>query len=143
MAVHDPARSMRGAVALDANAGSRFGILCANWEGPHRLFLQSLRGPFEWGTRSLREPSQARTVIAWTSTTMVVSRSSSTIWTSQIGCSDTVIAWIPLDIGDALEANGLGTSAAVADFDGDGRLELLILTAVRSSAFPVSNATPA
>jgi hypothetical protein len=34
--------------------------------------------------------------------------------------------WIELDIGDAREADGLGTGAAVADIDGDGRLELLI-----------------
>jgi hypothetical protein len=35
-------------------------------------------------------------------------------------------AWTALPIGDALEPYGLGTGAAVADLDGDGRLELLI-----------------
>jgi hypothetical protein len=34
--------------------------------------------------------------------------------------------WLPLDLGDALEADGLGTGAAVGDFDGDGRLELIV-----------------
>jgi hypothetical protein len=34
--------------------------------------------------------------------------------------------WVELDIGDAREPDGLGTGAAVADIDGDGRLELLI-----------------
>jgi hypothetical protein len=34
--------------------------------------------------------------------------------------------WVELDIGDAREADGLGTGAAIADIDGDGRLELLI-----------------
>jgi len=34
--------------------------------------------------------------------------------------------WKALDMGDALEPGGLGTGAAVADMDNDGRLELLI-----------------
>jgi hypothetical protein len=34
--------------------------------------------------------------------------------------------WAKIDPGDALEAGGLGTGAAVGDFDGDGRLELLV-----------------
>merc|ERR1712232_578114 len=34
--------------------------------------------------------------------------------------------WISIKIGDALEANGYGTGAAVGDFDGDGVLELVI-----------------
>ncbi|MCO5589362.1 hypothetical protein L7F22_043329 [Adiantum nelumboides] len=39
---------------------------------------------------------------------------------SSAGC------WAEADIGDALETNGLGTGAAVADIDNDGCLELLI-----------------
>jgi hypothetical protein len=35
-------------------------------------------------------------------------------------------AWRLIEIGDALEPLGLGTGAAVGDFDGDGRLELLV-----------------
>lgn len=34
--------------------------------------------------------------------------------------------WVECDIGDAKEPKGLGTGAAVADVDGDGRLELLM-----------------
>ena len=34
--------------------------------------------------------------------------------------------FIEINIGNALETNGLGTGAAVADIDGDGILELLI-----------------
>jgi hypothetical protein len=34
--------------------------------------------------------------------------------------------WVSVDLGDAEEAGGLGTGAAVADIDGDGRLELLV-----------------
>ncbi|UIO99146.1 CRTAC1 family protein [Halobaculum sp. CBA1158] len=35
--------------------------------------------------------------------------------------------WRAIDPGDAAEARGLGTGAAVADFDGDGALELLVV----------------
>ncbi|QZX98814.1 CRTAC1 family protein [Halobaculum rubrum] len=35
--------------------------------------------------------------------------------------------WTALDPGDAAEPRGLGTGAAVADFDGDGALELLVV----------------
>ncbi|HEY9647251.1 MAG TPA: CRTAC1 family protein, partial [Chroococcidiopsis sp.] len=34
--------------------------------------------------------------------------------------------WTELDIGDALEPTGLGTGAAVGDFNGDDQLELVI-----------------
>lgn len=39
---------------------------------------------------------------------------------SSAGC------WVESEIGDALETNGLGTGAAVADIDEDGCLELLV-----------------
>jgi ASPIC and UnbV/FG-GAP-like repeat len=45
--------------------------------------------------------------------------------------------WISLDTGDALEPSGLGTGAAVGDFDGDGRLELVIAHG-ESGAQPLS-----
>jgi len=45
--------------------------------------------------------------------------------------------WQPAPIGDALEPTGLGTGAAVADLDGDGRLELLIAHG-ESGAQPVT-----
>ena len=34
--------------------------------------------------------------------------------------------WTQVNIGDALEPTGYGTGGAVADLDGDGRLELLV-----------------
>jgi hypothetical protein len=34
--------------------------------------------------------------------------------------------WVECEIGEAKEPKGLGTGAAVADIDGDGRLELLM-----------------
>ena len=128
MAVHDPAQRARGAVAFDANADGQFDILCANWEGPHRLFLQTLHGPFEDAApAALREPSRARTVIAAdfdNDGRVEIFVNNMDEPNRLYGYRDRT--WVPLDIGDALEPNGLGTGAAVADFDGDGQLELLI-----------------
>lgn len=128
MAVHDPTQHARGAAALDANNDGQFDILCANWEGPHRLFLQSLRGPFEDSApASLRAPSRARSVIAAdfdNDGRVEIFVNNMDEPNRLLGYRDRT--WVPLDIGDALEPNGLGTGAAVADFDGDGQLELLV-----------------
>jgi len=49
--------------------------------------------------------------------------------------------WTQVDIGDALEADGYGTGAAVADFDEDGQLELLVSHG-ESSSQPMSYFRP-
>ncbi len=128
MNIHDPAQNARGAAALDANADGQFDIACANWEGPHRLFMQSLRGPFEDGApAAFREASRARTVIA----ADFDNDGRVEIFINHIDQPNRLFGyrdrtWVPLDIGDALEPMSLGTGAAAADFDGDGQLELLI-----------------
>lgn len=126
--VHDPVENARGAAALDANGDGQLDILCANWNGPHRLFLQSLRGPFEEATpAAMRAPSAARTVIAAdfdNDGRVEIFFNNLDEPNRLFGYRDRT--WVPLEIGDALEPNGLGTGAAVADLDSDGQLELLI-----------------
>jgi hypothetical protein len=128
MNIHDPAQNARGAAALDANGDGHFDIACANWEGPNRLFLQTLRGPFEDGApAAFRAPSRARTMIA----ADFDNDGRAEIFINQMDEPNRLFGyrnrvWVPLDIGDALEPSALGTGAAVADFDNDGQLELLI-----------------
>ncbi|HYO87512.1 MAG TPA: VCBS repeat-containing protein, partial [Candidatus Limnocylindrales bacterium] len=128
MSIHDPAQNARGVAALDANADGQFDIACANWEGPHRLFMQSAHGPFEDAApAAFRAPSRARTMIA----ADFDNDGRVEIFINHIDEPNRLFgfrnhAWVPLEIGDALEQKALGTGAAVADFDGDGQLELLI-----------------
>jgi hypothetical protein len=128
MRIHDPVENARGIAALDANGDGFFDIVCGNWEGYHRLFLQVPGGPFEEAAPAdLRTPTRARTLIA----ADFDNDGYEEIFFNNIGEPNRLFAqrssvWCAADIGEALESGGLGTGAAVGDFDGDGRLELMI-----------------
>ena len=118
----------RGLAVLDANEDGLFDVVCGNWEGPHRLFLQNFGGKFEdAASPEMAAPSRVRTVIA----ADFDNDGYEEIFFNNIGQPNRLFArrnkkWVAIDMGDALEPGGLGTGAAVADMDGDGRLELLI-----------------
>ncbi|MBL8165550.1 MAG: CRTAC1 family protein [Anaerolineae bacterium] len=124
----DPYENARGVAILDANDDGLFDIVCGNWEGPHRLFIQMVDGTFrDSAPRELAVPSRIRTVIA----ADFDNDGYEEIFFNNIGQPNRLFArrdgeWKPITIGDALEPGGLGTGAAVGDLDGDGRLELLI-----------------
>ena len=105
-----------------------FDIVYGNWEGPHRLFLQKAGGGFaDAAPEEMAEPSRIRTVIAADFDNDGIEE----IFFNNIGQPNRLFAWshgrwTEVEIGDAEEPHGLGTGAAVADIDGDGRLELLI-----------------
>lgn len=128
MRIHDPVENARGIAVLDANRDGLFDIVCGNWEGNHRLFVQRASNPFEdFAPADLRTPTRARTVIA----ADFDNDGYEEIFFNNIGEPNRLFAqkdgvWRAVDIGDALEAGGLGTGAAVGDFDGDGRLELIV-----------------
>lgn len=128
MGLADPFENSRGVAALGDDSGL-FNLIIGNWEGSHRLYAQSvIGGSFRnIAPREMALPSRVRTVIA----ADFDNDGYEEIFFNNIGEPNRLFGWrdggwVALAIGDALEANGLGTGAAVADFDRDGRLELLI-----------------
>jgi ASPIC and UnbV/FG-GAP-like repeat len=124
----DAKQHARGLAVLDANDDGLFDVVCGNWEGHHRLFVQTFGGQFEDAAPpELAAPSRVRTVIA----ADFDNDGYEEIFFNNMGQPNRLFArrnkkWVSIDLGDALEPNGLGTGAAIADMDGDGRLELLI-----------------
>jgi hypothetical protein len=128
MGIADPFENSRGVAALSDENGL-FNIVIGNWEGSHRLYAQSVTGGSfrNIAPREMALPSRVRTVIA----ADFDNDGYEEIFFNNIGEPNKLFGfregeWVALPIGDALEASGLGTGAAVADFDHNGRLELLI-----------------
>ena len=124
----DADEAARGVAWFDADGDGRFDLALGNWEGPGRLFVREKQGAFrdlaptEWA-----QSARNRTIIA----ADFDNDGREEIFFNNIGQPNRLFGWrrgtwTALDVGDAAESNGLGTGAAVADLDGDGRLELLI-----------------
>lgn len=123
----DPTEHVRGIAVLDADGDGRFDVVYGNWEGPHRLFVRRGDAFVDKTPPEMAAPSRVRTVIA----ADFDNDGHEEIFFNNIGQPNRLFAWredrwLPVDMGDALEENGLGTGAVVGDFNGDGRLELLI-----------------
>jgi hypothetical protein len=137
--VDDPFQHARGVAALDADQDGRFDLALGNWEGGHRLFVRAPDGRFiDRAPSDMARPSRVRTVIA----ADFDNDGYEELFFNNIGEPNRLFGWrdgrwTALPIGDALEPTGLGTGAAVGDFDSDGRLELLIAHG-ESGAAPLS-----
>jgi hypothetical protein len=137
--VHDPAESARGVAMLDTRHDGIFDIALGNWEGFHRLFVMNNDRSYEdRASAAFREPSRVRTVIA----ADFDNDGQQEVFFNNIGQANRLFAyrgnvWRPESVGDANEPFGLGTGAGIGDFDGDGRLELLIAHG-ESGAQPLS-----
>jgi hypothetical protein len=128
MGVADPHENARGISVLDTDGDGRFDLVVGNWEGLHRLFCQQDSGPFRsCASIDLAMPSRVRTVIA----ADFDNDGYEEIFFNNMGEPNRLLAqrdgqWRVVNPGAALEAGGLGTGAAVGDFDDDGCLELLV-----------------
>lgn len=126
--IADPDEHGRGISYLDSTGNGRFDIVYGNWEGPHRFYIQGEDGIFiEKASEAMAEPSKIRTVIA----ADFDNDGYEEIFFNNLGQPNRLFRqvdgeWVLADIGEAAEPDGFGTGAAVADLDGDGRLELLI-----------------
>jgi hypothetical protein len=124
----DADEAARGVACFDADGDGRLDLALGNWEGPQRLFVREPKGRFrnlapnDWAI-----PARNRTVIV----ADFDNDGREEVFFNNIGQPNRLFGWrrgtwTAIDIGDALEPGGLGTGAVVGDFDGDGRLELLI-----------------
>lgn len=126
--IDDPHYAARGVAALDANDDGMFDLVCGNWEGPNRLYIQLPSGRFQdIAPVEMARPARTRTVLA----ADFDNDGNLEIFFNNIGQPNRLFGlrrgqWVTLPIGDALEPTGLGTGAAFGDVDGDGVLELFI-----------------
>jgi len=137
--IADSRYAARGVAVLDADGDGLLDLLVGNWEGPHRLFQQRPGGGFvDVANADLSLPSRVRTVIA----ADFDNDGQDELFFNNFGERNRLFAWrddqwTEVDMGDALDPRGFGTGAAVADLDGDGRLEL-ILARGEADAQPLS-----
>lgn len=126
--IADPMQHGRGVVLADLDGDGRLDLVYGNWEGPHRVFLTGPDGRFRSSAPpELARPSRIRTVIAADFDNDGVIE----LFFHNIGEPNRLFkpldgGWVQIPLGAAEDPRGLGTGAAVGDFDGDGRLELLL-----------------
>ncbi len=126
--VEDVFQNGRGTTLSDIYYRGRLDIITSNWEGPHRAFVFKNDRFVNIASKTFGAPSRIRTVIS----ADFDNDGYDEIFMNNIGEPNKLFKILDngvfkeINIGNALEANGLGTGAAVADIDGDGILELLI-----------------
>jgi len=127
-AVDDTFQNGRGTALSDIYYRGRLDILTSNWEGPHRAFVLKNNKFVDIADKQFSAPSRIRTVIS----ADFDNDGYDEVFMNNIGEPNKLFKILDngefkeINIQNALETNGLGTGAAVADIDGDGILELLI-----------------
>ena len=135
----DPGGAARSLAPVDVDGDGRLDLVLGSWEGPHRLWLRDDHdGFFDVAPAALAAPSSVRTVIA----ADFDNDGEVELFFNNLGQANRLFArragrWEQIGCGQAVEASGLGTGAAVADIDGDGVLELLVAHG-ESAAQPLS-----
>ena len=126
--IQDLFENGRGTALSDILYRGQLDILTSNWQGPHRAFVLVGNQFKDIGDQKFSEPSKIRTVIS----ADFDNDGYDEIFMNNIGEPNKLFKILDngvfqqIEINTALETNGLGTGAAVADVDKDGILELLI-----------------
>ncbi|WP_138007442.1 CRTAC1 family protein [Halalkalirubrum salinum] len=123
----DKAGNARGAALLDNTAGG-FDIAVGNWEGPCRLFTREGDRFRETAPDALIGSERVRNLVV----ADFDNDGRQELFVNAIGAENRLFQWEnrrleAIDPGDAFEPRGLGTGATVADIDGDGTLELIVV----------------
>ncbi|XP_052086094.1 cartilage acidic protein 1-like [Mytilus californianus] len=132
----------RGIALADLNNDGLLDIVNGNWEGKHRIFLQSKSQNGERYFRNVasaffEQPSPIRTVLAadfdnnmqtdiFMNNILTDSKPQPNYLYGVKVLLDSNITIVERDVGEAIEKEGYGTGAAYTDMNGDGVLELLI-----------------
>ncbi|KAM4584965.1 cartilage acidic protein 1a [Odontesthes bonariensis] len=135
--VEDQYQHGRGVALADFNGDGKTDIVYGNWNGPHRLYLQTSDSKFRnIATGGFAAPSPIRTVIAadfdndkeldvfFNNIAYRGNAPNRLFRVSRRTNADPLIQ--ELNVGDAAEPEGRGTGGTVTDFDGDGKLDLLL-----------------
>ncbi len=126
--VQDTFQNGRGTALTDFLYRGELDIITSNWEGYHRIFVKQKESFLDMSSLDFRSPSRIRTVIS----ADFDNDGYDEIFLNNIGQPNKLFRILDegnleeIKLDEALEAQGLGTGAAVADIDGDGILELLI-----------------
>lgn len=129
----DDGEHARGVAGLDADGDGHFDLAVANWDGPNRLMVRQPDGTFrDRATPAMAYPGAVRTLIAadfdndgYEELFFHCAGEPNRLF-RRAADRGHALDWVLADCGEAAEPTGLGTGAAVADIDGDGRLELLL-----------------
>uniref|UniRef100_A0A8C6UHG5 Cartilage acidic protein 1b n=1 Tax=Neogobius melanostomus TaxID=47308 RepID=A0A8C6UHG5_9GOBI len=148
--LEDPIQHGRGVALADFNRDGKTDIVYGNWNGPHRLFMQLNNRKHKFkdiASQKFSMPSPVRTVIVadfdndnelevFFNNIAYRGPSANRLFrVSRREHGDPQIE--ELNVGEAAEPQGRGTGAVATDFDGDGRLELLVSHG-ESAAQPLS-----
>ena len=124
----DVLQNGRGTTLSDFLYRGSLDIINGNWEGFHRIFVNNETTFNDMASKEFRIPSRIRTIIS----ADFDNDGYDEIFMNNIGEPNKLFRILEngkitqIKISNALEKNGLGTGAAVADIDNDGILELLI-----------------
>jgi len=140
--VSDSFEHGRGVMLSDLNKDGKIDIVYGNWNGPHRIFIQTEDDAGNIKFRNIAsdefaEPSPIRTVIAadfdndgnteiFLNNIAYRGPAPNRLFQVQRGIIGQDPQLKELNVGDALEPYGRGTGGAYIDLDGDGRLELIL-----------------
>ena len=124
----DVLQNGRGTTLSDFLYRGSLDIINGNWEGFHRIFVNNETTFNDMASKEFRIPSRIRTIIS----ADFDNDGYDEIFMNNIGEPNKLFKILEngkisqIKISNALEKNGLGTGAAIADIDNDGILELLI-----------------